>query len=97
MQNFEYNNKKEKRRPVVQDKKIEIEEREIILKETLEPQKLNIEKAKVKVGIEQFNDKLEFEDVNNAANREAKTIDQVIQDGTKQIVQQIANTNLGGS
>ena len=74
------------------DKKIQLEEREVDIKQ----QEVDVKKANAKIGMEEFNDKLEFDDVNKAADREAKTIDQVIQDGTKQIVQQIANTNLGG-
>jgi hypothetical protein len=72
------------------DQELQLKAQEVDIKQQL----ANVEKAKVKVDIEQFNDKLEFEDVNKEADRRAKTLDQVIQDRTERATTAIRESDL---
>ena len=72
------------------DQELQLKGQEVSIKQQL----ADVEKAKVKVSIEHFNDKLEFEDVNKEADRRAKTLEQVVQDGTQRASKRISESNL---
>ena len=59
-------------------------------------QKIDIEKAKVKLSQIQFEDKIDFEDVNKAADRQARSDDQMVKLRTERVNDLIRNSNLLG-
>lgn len=72
------------------DQKLQLDAQEVDIKQQL----ANVEKAKVKVGQMQFDENLEFEDVNKEADRKATTLGQVIQDSTQRATSAIRESNL---
>lgn len=76
------------------DQELQLKQQELQIKADQEQQKIDIEKAKVKLSQIQFDDKLEFEDVNKEADRRAKTLDQLVKARTERVNQQIRESNL---
>jgi len=72
------------------DQELQLKAKEVDIKQ----QEVNVKKAEAKIGIEQFNEKLEFEDVNKQADRDAKTLDQVIESRTERATTAIRESNL---
>jgi hypothetical protein len=72
------------------DQELQLKAQEVNIKQ----QEVDVKKAQVKQGQIQFEDKLEFEDVNKEADRRAKTLDQVIQDRTQRATAAIENSDL---
>jgi ribonucleotide reductase alpha subunit len=74
------------------DQELQLKAQEVNIKQQL----ADVEKAKVRVDIEQFNDKLEFDDVNKEADRRAKTFDELIQARTDRVTTAIRESDLLG-
>lgn len=72
---------------------LQLKAQEITGKLDLEQQKVNVEKAKVLSDQNKFEQKLEFDDANKQADREAKRLDMKVKAGTELINEQIRNAN----
>ena len=57
-------------------------------------QRINIEKAKVKLGQAQFDDDLEFQDVNKEADRQQNFLTDVVKNRTERVSNLIQQSNL---
>lgn len=75
------------------DQEIQLKAQEVDIKQQL----ANVEKAKVKQQQIQFEDKIEFEDVNKEADRRAKTTDELIQARTDRATALIRESDLLGT
>ena len=71
----------------------EIKQQEIAGKLDIEQQKVNIDKAKLLNQQNEFEQKLEYEDVNKQADREAKRLDIKVKASTEIVNDQIRNAN----
>jgi len=67
------------------DQELELKSKEVDIKQ----QEVNIKKAQVKQNQIQFEDKIEFEDVNKAADREARTFQELVDTRTERVNEQI--------
>jgi hypothetical protein len=72
---------------------LQIKQQEIAGKLDIEQQKVNIDKAKLLNQQNEFEQKLEYEDVNKQADREAKRLDIKVKASTETINDQIRNAN----
>ena len=72
---------------------LQLKAQEITGKLDLEQQKVNVEKAKVLSDQNKFEQKLEFDDANKQADREAKRLDMKVKAGTELVNEQIRNAN----
>lgn len=77
----------------LRQQELQLKAQEITGKLDLEQQKVNVEKAKVLNDQNKFEQKIEFEDANKQADREAKRLDMKVKAGTELINEQIRNAN----
>jgi len=77
----------------LRQQELQLKAQEITGKLDLEQQKVNVEKAKVLNDQNKFETKIEFEDANKQADREAKRLDMKVKAGTELINEQIRNAN----
>lgn len=73
--------------------KLQLDQQKISNDANLGQQKINVDKAKVMADMQQFEDTLEFEDVNKQADRDAKTAEQVIKSRTELLNERIRQAN----
>lgn len=86
---------KQQREMQKDQQEIAFKEKELQVYYELGKEKNSIEKAKVIKDMQQFEDNLEFEDVNREADRQAKTAQDVIKQRTEILSQQIKNFGKG--
>lgn len=77
----------------IRQQELQLKAQEITGKLELEQQKVNVEKAKVLNDQNKFEQKMEFEDANKQADREAKRLDMKVKAGTELVNEQIRNAN----
>lgn len=77
----------------LRQQELQLKAQEITGKLDLEQQKVNVEKAKVLNDQNKFEQKIEFEDANKQADREAKRLDMKVKAGTELVNEQIRNAN----
>lgn len=77
----------------IRQQELQLKAQEITGKLDLEQQKVNVEKAKVLNDQNKFEQKIEFEDANKQADREAKRLDMKVKAGTELVNEQISNAN----
>lgn len=77
----------------LKQQELQLKAQEITGKLDLEQQKVNVEKAKVLNDQNKFEQKIEFEDANKQADREAKRLDMKVKAGTELVNEQIRNAN----
>lgn len=77
----------------LKQQELQLKAQEITGKLDLEQQKVNVEKAKVLNDQNKFETKIEFEDANKQADREAKRLDMKVKAGTELVNEQIRNAN----
>lgn len=77
----------------LRQQELQLKAQEITGKLDLEQQKVNVEKAKVLNDQNKFQTKIEFEDANKQADREAKRLDMKVKAGTELVNEQIRNAN----
>ncbi len=77
----------------IRQQELQLKAQEITGKLDLEQQKVNVEKAKVLNDQNKFEQKIEFEDANKQADREAKRLDMKVKAGTELVNEQIRNAN----
>lgn len=77
----------------LRQQELQLKAQEITGKLELEQQKVNVEKAKVLNDQNKFETKIEFEDANKQADREAKRLDMKVKAGTELVNEQIRNAN----
>lgn len=77
----------------IRQQELQLKAQEITGKLDLEQQKVNVEKAKVLNDQNKFETKIEFEDANKQADREAKRLDMKVKAGTELVNEQIRNAN----
>lgn len=77
----------------LRQQELQLKAQEITGKLDLEQQKVNVEKAKVLNDQNKFETKIEFEDANKQADREAKRLDMKVKAGTELVNEQIRNAN----
>jgi hypothetical protein len=75
------------------DQEVQLKAQEVNIKQQL----ADVEKAKVKQSQLQFEDNLEFEDVNKAEDRRAKTTEEMIQNRTDRVTSLIRESDLLGA
>ena len=74
------------------DMELQLKAKEVDIKQ----QEVDIKKAEVLQKGAQFDDNLEFQDANKAADRQTRTSDAIIQDSTRIAVEAVRNSNLLG-
>ena len=77
----------------LRQQELQLKSQEIMGKLDLDQQKVNVEKAKVLNDQNKFEQKIEFEDANRQADREAKRLDLKVKAGTELVNEQIRNAN----
>ena len=77
----------------MKEMELQIKQQEIAGKLDIEQQKVNVEKAKLLNQQNEFEQKLEYEDVNKQADREAKRLDIKVKASTEIVNDQIRNAN----
>jgi len=77
----------------LEQQKLQLEAQKAQTEAQLKQEELNIKKAEQLFEIEKHKDNLEFEDVNRAADREAKRVDMIVKARTEVLNDQIRNAN----
>jgi len=77
----------------LKQQEFQLKQQEIMGKLQIDQQKVDIEKAKLLNQQNEFETKLEFEDVNRQADRESKRLDLKVKAGTEIVNEQIRNAN----
>lgn len=77
----------------LREKELALKEQEIIGNLQIEQQKVDVQKANLLNRQNEFEQKLEFEDVNKQADRESKRLDMKVKAGTELINDRIRNAN----
>jgi hypothetical protein len=77
----------------LKQQEFQLKQQEIMGKLQIDQQKVDIEKAKLLNQQNEFESKLEFEDVNRQADRESKRLDLKVKAGTEIVNEQIRNAN----
>lgn len=77
----------------IEKQKLQLESQKIQSEFSIKQQEVDVKKAQVKFDIEKHQDNLEFEDINRQADREAKTLDQIVKARTEILNDQIRSGN----
>jgi hypothetical protein len=77
----------------LKQQEFQLKQQEIMGKLQIDQQKVDIEKAKLLNQQNEFETKLEFEDINRQADRESKRLDLKVKAGTEIVNEQIRNAN----
>ena len=77
----------------MKQQELQLRQQEVMGKLQIEQQKVDVEKAKLLNQQNEFETKIEFEDVNRQADRESKRLDLKVKAGTEIVNEQIRNAN----